>query len=343
MSSKLVLIDSLYINNSGGFRLLDYLVRTLTKEEIQFFLIADERCRGRMGHCQNVQYMKASLRNRRIFYASHYNDFAKVFCFGNIPVPIKLKVPVYTYFHNINLLTLKEARSFKELVAMWLKRQVFRALKNNTDLWIVQTSNTSDELKAHLHESDERVIILPFYELPGDFQSLRSTSHGDDYVYISNYTGAKGHETLLEAWQLLHNRGIDKTLHLTVSNRQTTFLEKLNKAQEQGVRIINHGSIPFDKVLNLYRESKALIYPSHNESLGLGIIEAISAGCDVIGADLPYLYAICKPSVTFNPYSAISVADAVCQYETKQFEKSSLIINNKIDEIVGLIFSTNRG
>ena len=336
----MVLIDALYINNSGGFRLLDYLVRMLSRAEILFCLLADERCRGRMDHCQNVQYMKASLRNRRIFYTSHYNDFAKVFCFGNIPVPIKLKVPVYTYFHNINLLTLKEARSFKELVAMWLKRQVFRALKNNTDLWIVQTSNTSNELKAHLHESDERVIILPFFELSNDFQSLRCTRHGDDYVYVSNYTGAKGHETLLEAWKILHKRGIDKTLHLTVSYHRTSYLEKLKEAQDQGVHIINHGSIPFDKVLSLYQESKALIYPSHNESLGLGIIEAISAGCDVIGADLPYIYAICKPSVTFNPFSAESVADAVCQYEIKQFDKSDLIINNRIDDIIELINST---
>ena len=33
----MVLIDALYINNSGGFRLLDYLVRELIRRNVDFF------------------------------------------------------------------------------------------------------------------------------------------------------------------------------------------------------------------------------------------------------------------------------------------------------------------
>ena len=333
----MLLIDALYINNSGGFRLLNFLTTALVHRDISFFLLADSRCQGRLDYCEKIEYMKASMKNRCRFYHNHRFDFSLVFCFGNIPVPVKMQVPVYTYFHNINLLTLSEAHTKRVFLWMWMKRQVFRHYKQNTDCWIVQTTNTASELKCHLGEPEERVRIMPFYELPKELSSLKNEDHGDEYVYISNYTGAKGHEELLEAWRILHQRGIDKTLHLTVNKEQTTFLKKIQDAQSEGVKVVNHGFIPFAEVIDLYKKSKAIVYPSHNESLGLGIIEAISAGCDVIGSDLPFIHAVCRPSEVFNPYSPESIADAIEKYERGGSVLSVLLIKNMIDELIELI------
>lgn len=332
----MLLIDSLYINNSGGLRLLDLLVNEMIMQEVDFYLLADKRCQGRYKGI-NVCYKKASLKKRKEFYKAHRNNFTSVLCFGNIPTPIKLNVPVYTYFHNINLLTLAEAHSLSEKITMWLKRQVFRHYKKNTDFWLVQTSNTSQELCKHLYESSERVKLMPFFELPNRLNELKNEKHGDEYVFVSNYTGAKGHEELLNAWALLHKQGINRKLHLTVPYECEDFCRKIKQAQEEGVMVINHGIIPFDKVMELYRKSKAIIYPSHNESLGLGIVEAITAGCDVIGANLPYMYAVCKPSQVFNPYSSESIMDAVTRYENGENEKSELLIYNHIEELIKLL------
>jgi len=54
------------------------------------------------------------------------------------------------------------------------------------------------------------------------------------------------------------------------------------------VKIINHGSLEKSNIQKLYNCSKATIYPSLNESFGLGIIEALTAGCDVIGLSMVY-------------------------------------------------------
>lgn len=337
----MILIDSLYINNSGGLRLLEYLVSELQQNDVKYYLLADSRCKGKFDDCQHVDYLGASMRNRRRFYLQHRNVFAFVLCFGNIPSPIKMDVPVYTYFHNINLLTLEEAHSIKIKVKSWLKREVFRHYKKNTDYWLVQTSNTASELIKHLNEKPERVKLTPFYELSNDLLELKNVKHGDDYVYVSNYTGAKGHEELLEAWRILHRRGIDKTLHLTVPKSANTFVKKIILAQHEGVKVVNHGFVPFEEVLELYQVSKAIVYPSHNESLGLGIIEAISAGCDVIGSDLPFIHSICKPSATFNPYSAESIAETIMQYENETTTRSSLLINNNIAKLVELLILDN--
>lgn len=334
---KQILIDALYINNSGGLRLLEYLISELQQSDAKYYLLADSRCKGKFDDCQHVEYMDASMRNRRRFYLQHRNVFASVLCFGNIPTPIKMDVPVYTYFHNINLLTLAESHSLKKRVKSWLKREVFRHYKKNTDYWLVQTSNTAKELCSHLNENEDRVKLMPFYELPPELLKLNKETHGEDYVYISNYTGAKGHEELLEAWRILHKQGLDKTLHLTVPETAFDFCKRIKTAQDEGVNVINHGFVPYSEVIELFEQSKAIIYPSHNESLGLGIIEAINAGCDVLGADLPYIHAICKPSGVFNPYNPESIAEAVIKYENGKEIKSSLFIYNQINELIELL------
>lgn len=332
----MILIDSLYINNSGGLRLLEYLVKRLLEDEISFFLLADIRCSGKFDYCNHVRYMKASLCGRKSFYKKRKDEFTSVLCFGNIPAPVRLKVPVYTYFHNINLLTLSEAHSMREKYVMWLKREVFKHYKKNTDYWLVQTQNTYYELVKHLDEKPERVRQMPFYELPIGLTSSKDSDHGVDYVYISTYVPGKGHEELLEAWTLLHQRGLIKKLHLTVPY-DCPFEERIKEAQSHGVSIENHGIIPFDKVIDLFRASKAIVYPSHNESLGLGLVEAIEAGCDVIASDLPFTHSICKPSHTFNPYSPESIADAIIEYEKGECPKSELLIYDHIDELITIL------
>ena len=335
----MVLIDSLYICSSGGLRLLYYLVETLVNKNIDFFLLADKRCEGQFNHIKNVKYLKASLYTRKEFYIKHRASFSSILCFGNIPAPTKLSVPVYTYFHNINLLTLSEASSVHSIVLSWLKREVFRLYRKNTDYWFVQTSNTEIELSKHLFEPVEKIKQMPFYDIPIELSALKNRIHGNDYVYISTYTGSKGHEELLEAWKILHKRGIDRILHLTVPFDSHPVVDEIEQVCNEGVLIENHGIVPFDQVICLYQQSKAIVYPSHNESLGLGIVEAINAGCDVISSDLPFTYSICKPSAIFNPYSPESIAEAIIKYESSINIQTQLLIGNRIDELIDTLVS----
>lgn len=331
----MILIDSLYINGSGGLALLRYLIVTLQSKNIHFFLLADKRCNGVFDYLTNCQYIEASLYKRYFYYKQHKENFESVLCFGNIPPPIKLNIPVYTYFHNINLLTLNEARGYGYILS-WAKRWVYRLLKENTDYWVVQTSNTEKELLIHLKEKKDKVLIMPFYNI--DIVKRGNTGqHGNDYVFVANYTGAKGHDELLDAWAILKSRGIRGKLHLTIGGEHTHYLQKLEELNYCNNTIVNHGFVPYEDVVALYQSSKAIIYPSHNESLGLGIVEAIEAGCDVIASDLPFVHSICKPSVVFDPFSPESIADAIWRYEQGGCPKSVLKIRDQIDDLIDLL------
>lgn len=332
----MILIDSLHITGSGGLLLLKYLLRSLDGAGKDFFLLADLRCQGVFDE-YNVTYLRADHKIRKHFYVQHKKFFSSVICFGNIPPLIKLDVPVYTYFHNINLLTLQDIFFFKWKVRAYFKRLYFRWYKNNTDYWIVQTLNTKNELIKHLHESVSRVKIIPFYDIPNTIKEKRNSPHGDDYALIGNYTGSKGHDELLKAWEILHNMGFNKTLHLTVREGAPIFPQKIKRAQEQGINVKNHGIVPFESIGDIYLQAKAIIYPSMNESLGLGIIEAIYAGCDIIGSDLPFIHSICKPSGVFDPKSPESIAEAVIAYEENHSDRTVLTISNGIEELISLL------
>lgn len=329
----MLLIDAIYVNYGGAMGLLKYLVERLTEREERFFLLADARCKGVFDQFPHVEYQDAGENRRKMFYKNHEGEFCAVFCFGNVPPAFRLKVPVYTYFHNVNMLTLQNCRDWKQKMKFWMKRTYIKSLRKNTDEWFVQTSNTAKELTRHMGVSNERVKLYPFYKLPAYPQSDKPRT---DYIFVGEYSGSKGHTELLEAWKLLHEQGMDLTLHLTVSLGDE-FLKKLDNAIKDGVKIINHGFISVEELARLYTQCKATVYPSYNESFGLGMVEAMEAGCDVIASDRPFVHAICEPSEVFEPSLPSSIAGAIVKYETSKSPKTKQTVCNQIDELIKVI------
>lgn len=329
----MILIDAIYVNYGGALGLLKYLVERLTDRNEEFFLLADVRCKGEFDRLQHVEYQDASEKGRKLFYKCHDGEFSAVFCFGNVPPVFRLNVPVYTYFHNVNMLTLQNCRDWKQKVKLWLKRSYIKSLRKNTDEWFVQTSNTAKELISHLGVPKDKVKLYPFYKLPVYPISDKPRT---DYIFVGEYSGSKGHTELLEAWKQLHKNGWDLTLHLTVSMCDE-FLQQLNDAIKGGVKIINHGLVPIDELASLYMQCKATVYPSYNESFGLGLVEAMEAGCDVIASDRPFVHAICEPSETFEPANPTSIAEAVVRFERGEKGHTRLLVRDMIEDMINCI------
>ena len=342
--NKPILIDALHITMGGGKVLLEYLVDNLVKRQVAFHLLRDERCPElqREAIIGKVFVMSDSGNARKKFYEQYRNDYSSVFCFGNIPAPIKMPCPVHTYVHNVNLLKIPQGLSFKRKIKTWLKQKYIAFYAKNTDTWIVQTQNTEDCLRQALPCKGKLVLQLPFYNIPETLKEVESQSKvRTDYILVGDYTRTRGHNELVEAWVKLAEKGYTPTLHLTLSNG-SDFPSVVEEANKRGAHIINHGIVPFEELAKLYSRCKATVYPSINESLGLGIIEAIEAGCDVIGTDLPYLHSICMPSATFSKQNADAIAAAVLRYESKPMRKSRLTTENKLNELIDTILQNEK-
>lgn len=225
--------------------------------------------------------------------------------------------------------------SKKEGVITKLKQIIIRLCSVNTDYWLVQTINMQKNMQCMFDKPLTKIFLYPFWQSYGT--SINEAFCRRDYVYVANYTPTKQHFLLIKVWEKLHELGFNLTLHLTLSNYPIDLEQELEKALKNGVKIINHGSLEKSNIQKLYNCSKATIYPSLNESFGLGIIEALTAGCDVIGPDLPYIHSVCIPSVVFSSFEVDNVVNAIIDYERGCGQKSQLTITNNLSGLVDLL------
>src|SRR5579872_3788792 len=102
----MVLVDALFINKGGGAVLLQYLIERILAhpQKDDFFFVLDRRFHKPDMLHKNYVVLNNKMRDRIRFYKEHRDKYSKVFCFANTPPPVKLKVPVYTYFQNQKLL-----------------------------------------------------------------------------------------------------------------------------------------------------------------------------------------------------------------------------------------------
>lgn len=333
---KPILIDSIYINMGGALTVLNRLIEGVVEANLDFVLLKDNRCPKLKSEdgVRKIISLPPSLMARHKFYNAHKNDFHSVLCMSNLPPSIKMPCKVHTYFHNLSVLVTPRNFKWKDRIKFIMKRRIIAYFAKNTDSWIVQTWHTQNVVKDTLPWKGKSFYCYPIFTIPDSFKAT-GNEFRTDYIFVGSYTHAKGHDELLEAWRLLHKEHVVIPLHLTIWDQQ--FIEKIEVAIAEGVDVVNHGKVSFEQLGALYKRSKVLIYPSLNESLGLGIVEGLYAGCDIIASDLPFTHAICKPSEVFDPLSPRSIADAVKRYEMGQSRKSELTIHDSVEELINLI------
>lgn len=332
-----VLVDAVYINNSGGLVLLRYLIDEITKREMDIHFLLDERVRKyNLLPDSKATYMVGSEKNRNNFYKLYGSDFDSVLCFGNIPPTIRLKADVSTLFQNVILAKLPAQVPLLRRPKWLLKRYYIKRIKMNTDRWIVQTSNTKGLIASSFDVDPESIIICPFFD-ESKFPPIDgATKECYDYSYVAKCIPEKNHKLLLLAWIELAKMGLYPKLHITISNYPRDIQSLLDLALSLGCNIVNHGFCDLEQVKEIYKMSKAVVYTSMNESFGLGMIEAMNMGCDVIGPNLPYVTSICNPSERFD-YDAHSLAEAIVKYEKGGSPKTENFVKNEIDRFLAII------
>lgn len=331
----MVLLDSVYINESGGKVLLDYLIKNIEIENINCFYLFDDRCINEYPYIPNDRkiFLKASLLNRHRFYIKNSSKFSKVFCFGNLPPTVKLEIPVITYFHQPLFLDVPSSVSLLNKIKIKMKVMVLNAIKSNTNIWFVQSEHIGRRLILKYGIKKEQVKIIPFYP-PIPRPTKNYSRRKDGFVYISNGGIHKNHSKLIEAFCRFFDLTQTGVLHITVSAKFPELIELIENKISVGYPIVNHGFISRNGLLEIYQTNEFLVFPSLAESFGLGLVEAIENGCKVIGADLPYTHSICTPSLVFNPLEVIDLQRAFIESQSDNVKETKQLVFNQITQII---------
>lgn len=332
----MILLDAVYINNSGGKVLLDYLVALLHQSEKEVFYLLDLRVRGNyefLPH-EKVQYLESSMIKRHSFYRDNQKKFSTVLCFGNIPPTLRMSGKVYTYFHNsIYFFTTKEF-SIKERLLIKIKSGIIRIFKNNTDEWWVQTTQMSLLFAKYWKIPPAKIDVLPFYTSIDGQSIFNRNREKYSFLYISDGHPNKMHLQLLEAFKEVQKVYPQSKLYLTISSQYPRLLDKINFLKAEGLGVENLGWCSREVIDKLYQELGHFIFPSIQESFGLGLIEAAQHGMKILASDLPYVHAVIKPTSTFNPNDKLSIADAMIAALKNDLPETKLLVQNQINRIL---------
>lgn len=346
----MILIDAIYIHESGGKTLLEYFIRNLTAKTREIKLILDERLSSEYIESLELDttYHKPTERARRECYENLNKNINRVFCFANVPPPITIdrNIIVFIFFHNALLL----AGLFENLgygiknKLIFLSKSVYISLKNQSHFkWIVQTESVKRKLCAKFGIFDNKTFVTPFFEEEIFTPLVRQNKKNGSFLYVADGVQQKNHLILLRAWEILYtDYNIEVELNLTVPPKYLEIDKRISQLKSLGVPVKNHSRCGLSEIKRLYYDSEYLIFPSLIESFGLPLVEAIRCGCKIISSDLPYVHDVVKPTATFNPYSARDIAAKVVEIVNGgDVFPSEIAIKNEIDSLIGILTKDN--
>lgn len=308
------------VHTGGGLVLLQALLDVPTIRQ-SAWLQLDRRTSGRLNVSAggDVHYVGRSVLSRlgaewRLWRACRAGSV--VLCFHGIPPWFPVRGRVVVFLQNSLLLGRDRLKGFPFAVA-WrirLERLLCRLLRRRVDEYVVQTASMARELNRW-HGADPKVRVLTF-GVPEPVTELCGRHiHEYDFVYVASGLAHKNHLRLLDAWALLAKDGLFPSLALTVEHSSERILRRLDALRSaHGIRVDNLASMDRECVFALYRSSRALIFPSLGESLGLPLLEAAECNLPILAAERDYVRDVVIPKETFDPESAVSIARAVRRF-----------------------------
>jgi glycosyltransferase involved in cell wall biosynthesis len=242
-----------------------------------------------------------------------------VLCFGNLPPLFKLRGKVFLFVQNRYLIEKRGLNGFpiSSRIRILLERFWFAWGRRNVNCFLVQTPSMQRSMKSFVGKA---CSVLPF---SGDSKSYERAKPSKpaikavyDFLYVASGEPHKNHQNLVEAWILLSKEGIHPKLLLTLETSRfpdlCSWIEE--KKRKENLQIENRGNLSRENLQGLYCQTRALIYPSDFESLGLPLIEARCAGLSILASERDYVRDMVDPEETFDPHSPVSIARAVKRF-----------------------------
>lgn len=316
------------VHVGGGLVLLKSLIESVDPGCFAY-LTLDARIGNQIAIPGEVPFQKfnATVSGRlaaELVLKKHARTAGSVLCFGALPPLFRLDAHVMLFAQNLSIVEAGTSTQFgwKVGARIFAERLWFRALASHVDEYIAQTSSVADKLRT-VASARQMVRVLSFLDIPCNVPRRLEPSEADenvpkryDFVYVASGIAHKNHKRLVLAWQILAQDGIFPSLCLTLDLARNENLWNWisSCASESGLKIENVGHIEHSATPALYRSSRALIFPSTMESVGLPLIEARRLGLPIVASELDFVRNTVDPEESFDPASETSIARAVKRF-----------------------------
>ena len=313
------------LDKKGNLILLDYRAKNNLKPfinaEIKYF---------KKNILRNFYVLLERLKKRKIYnsYIKKFNQDEKFseYYLNGLPPFFRFPFPnnnTYVLFQNRNLFDYQNYLNnqlffnFNFIIYHILHSLLINLFLKSTDIIIVQT-NSMKKMISNLKPYNNIIIQdnywrnlnkkkfinsinfkKSFFDQKG-FENIKEISKLNKlFFYPANLLPHKNHKRLFKSFQKLSHKNLK--LIVTIEINEVPYFYKNNN------QIIFLGKQSFVDIHSLYKIVDFLIFPSLNESLGLPLIESSLYKIPIIASDLDYVYDVCNPFITFNPFSETDI------------------------------------
>ena len=115
-------------------------------------------------------------------------------------------------------------------------------------------------------------------------------------LFVGQITPRKGYDLAVATMPSILQRYPEASLLIVSGLNQARREELLRLAASHGVERHIHmlGYLPDDELINLYRASDLLLFPTRYEGFGLPLLEAMAAECPLVTTDIPVVREIVR-------------------------------------------------
>ena len=191
-----------------------------------------------------------------------------------------------------------------------------------SSLVITNSYYSQKQLKRYL-SIESMVIPNTFKAAPSQDPALPRSG----YLYVGGFDPRKNIEALIVEFNRLYIQGFVKEKLVVAGSPEHLYpsLEKLiSKAVKLG-SVVCTGYLSESELIQYYKSSRALVYPSTYEGFGMPVLEAMSYGCPVISTPFTSIPEVGGDSILyFDPNITGSLASQIMLLENSSELCSSL-------------------
>lgn len=335
-----LIVNAANIHSGGGLTLLKDILFSIS-EGYHGYLLIDARVPLSFDMPKNFYVFRiAPTLSGRLIGEWQLKRIARpkdfVICLGNLPPLFNIKGKIILFIQNRYLVDMVSLEGFSKhaLIRIIIERTWLRVKKKCIHKCVVQTTTMQRLVKKELQL---QAVVQPFVGnyigkgciTQSEFSNISRKNF--DFIYVACGEPHKNHRMLIKAWEILPSDGTKPSLCLTLEmnkyRKLCEWIEEIKNAS--ALKINNVGELPLQEILNLYKQSRALVYPSILETVGLPLVEAKAAGIPIIAAELDYVRDMVNPEQTFNPYSALSIARAVKRFLNVKEQEPNFLDSKK--------------
>lgn len=214
----------------------------------------------------------------------------------NTGVNLKQEIPQIIYYHqSLSIVDLKWSFFKKSERQYWIYRNIYpifiKQYLKRVKKVIVQTEWVKDAFNIKFNYSKKNIILLKPEIKKINTNLIKDIPKNKFRIfYPATPLVYKNHKIVIEALGALKKeKGIENIECIfTFDKNENLELDALikNYKLEENVRLI--GKIPYKKVLEYYKNSDILVFPSYLETLGLPLLEAQLFELNILVSDYPY-------------------------------------------------------